>query len=224
MVWALRMPGGFGDYFPEADFVGWEDWTKSFSKTVESGTYAYLLADKFNCEIGAAISPNHPIISPIAEHEWPTWYETRKRYPTLGSLFEMSGRILAVEEALKDVIERIEPGIHLFHPIAMTTRKGDVYPKRYYTMVIGQFLDSFDPAKSTAGSWSKEKGYDSYMAFINAKESIEGLALSRSSFGSAHLWRERRLRSPEFFLSDTLHNEIIKAGLRIPRHYRMKEV
>jgi hypothetical protein len=240
MVWGLKMPSGFGDYFPEpgAGHVGWrESLTKYFNEAMPAeekallldqpgsavGSYVYFVSTKFYGEPGRSWG-GRPPITPVAEHEWPMWYETKKRYSTIGSLWEMSGQIPAVEEALKDVIERLEPGVHHFHPITVTTRKGDIYPKRYYTMVIGQFLDSFEPAKSAEGSWSKEKDYDSYTAYIDDKKCIEGLALSSASFGSAHLWRERRLRSPDIFLSDILKAEIDKAGLRIPRHYRMKEV
>jgi hypothetical protein len=163
-------------------------------------------------------------IGPIAEHEWPDHYELSKRYSALGSLFMMNSGLLAVETALKDVVERLEPGVHQFRPIRVTTRKGAAVAKQYHTMVIGQFLDCFRPESSDEGSWEKAKTVDSYQVYINTKEYIAGLAFSKSAMDNAHLWRERRVTSPEIYFSDALKAEFDKAGLRLPRHFRMKEV
>jgi hypothetical protein len=91
-------------------------------------------------------------------------------------------------------------------------------------MVIGQFLDCFNPAASDEGSWRKEDGYESYRAYMNENRYISGLAFSRGAIGDAHLWRERKVKSPEIYLSDRLKSACTEAGLRLPRSYRMKEV
>jgi len=44
------------------------------------------------------------------------------------------------------------------------------------------------------------------------------------SFGNGHLWREVKLRRPHFFLSDDLHAEIVRQGLRVPKTDQLKEV
>lgn len=234
MVWVLIDPSGFGDFFPEGDYVGWTERLVEHAETTMSpqkkaeyfnfpASYVHEVAEKFVREVGTQAG-DAPIVKPLEPHEQPEWFETVKPYSNLGSLIGLNDRLLAVEEALKDIIERLEPGVHMFWPITITMPKGRVYPKPYYGMVIGRFLDSFVPEMSVEGSYEKSRGYDSYSAFIPTKKYVSGLAFSRVKIGNACLWRERRLYYPDICFSDRLHAEITKAGLRIPKHIRAREI
>jgi hypothetical protein len=234
MVWGLNMPSSFGAYFPDGDYVGYEEKLEKYfdeEMSPEERTnfknraisYQYYVSQKFTRMPGRVLDDGVPI-GPVAEHEWPDHYELTKRYSALGSLFEMNNQLLAVETALRDIVESFEPGIHQFRPIRVTSHKGAAVSKQYHTMVIGQFLDCFDPAASDEGSWEKEDGYESYRAYMNGSRYISGLAFSRTAINNAHLWRERKVKSPEIYFSDALKAEFDKAGLRLPRHFRMKEV
>ncbi|MCV0429715.1 MAG: hypothetical protein K5905_30115 [Roseibium sp.] len=235
MVWGLNMPSGFGNYLPDGDFAGYGDRLKKYfveempeEQKAKFGDgagskYRYHVSQKFTEEPGSVLGDGIPV-GQISEHEWPNKFELHKSYAALGSLFQMPNRLLAVETAFKDVVERVEPGIHQFRPLSVTTRIGKVFPKQYYTLVIGQFLDSFDPIASDEGTWEKAKNSDSYLVYINSKKYIAGLAFSRSAIGGAQLWRERKLYSPEIYFSDTLKAELEKAGLRLPQHFQMKEL
>lgn len=57
----------------------------------------------------------------------------------------------------------------------------------------------------------------------NSKRGITGLALSKSVFDRAQLWRERSMLLQPLFFSDELQAAIVNAGLRISRHYRARE-
>lgn len=52
---------------------------------------------------------------------------------------------------------------------------------------------------------------------------MTGRAFSKAVFGKAHLWRDRRFQMVNCF-SDQLMADISDATLRIPKHYKMKEV
>lgn len=233
MVWGLVEPMGFGDFFPKGSYVGWDEllygyfnnyMLPEFKAQFASGrdaTYANYVGHKYQYELGRIVD-GWPPIQPMLEHEWPTEFKIEKSCNSLGSLMELNDRVPTVDEALKDIIEKLEPGVHSFHPIVISMPKGVVYPKRYYTMVIGRFLHSFDPQKSEPGSWEGDPNH--YRAFDTTKNYLEGLALSKGVFADGHLWRERKLRSPSMFISDALQSEIAKAGLRIFKHYRLKEV
>jgi hypothetical protein len=241
MVWGLSMPSSFGDFFPNGDYVGWdEELTRYFNEEMpaeeqalfgESGTgsivktrsYIHFVAEKFKNEYGSNKLGGLPPITPIEAHETPKRFETVKTYTSLGSLVKLTNRILAVDETLKDIIERLEPGVHHFFPLQITIPKKQAYPKRYYVMAVGQYLDSFSPEKSNEGSW-RDRTIGYYTAFDETKKYLAGLAFSKSVFGKAHLWRERHLISPEIIFSDELQAEIAKAGLRLPKHYQMKAV
>lgn len=236
MVWGLKLPSGFGDYFPDADFVGYTERLKAFFEEemppeeqakygeFRGAGYVAHVVGNFKNEHGTAHGDDNPF-RPVAEHEWPEKYGLYKAYKTLGSLFMMNSQLLAVDRDFKNAVERLEPGVHAFRPLDVLTRKGEPYPGQYYTMLIRRFLDSFDPEKSVEGSWEKpSEKHEQYFVFRNTKESFSGLAFSRSLTDGAHLWRERKLRHPQIFFSDALKVEIDLARLRLPKHFRMRDV
>jgi len=246
MVWGMDIPGSFGDFWPEGQFEGFsegrgvpltEGWDErlyayygaqpaeireKLFKFHGDMTYPHFVSGKFKYEIGSARRGEQPF-TPILPHEPPQSFDTSKTYKSLASLIALNFGLLAVDDALKSIIERLEPGVHQFFPIAINMSKGQVYPIQYYVLVIGRYFDSFVPEKSNP---------DSFRTFpdsnqVTNKESklgVTGLAMRKDVIGGAHLWRERRFMSLLTCFSDTLQDEIVKAGLRMPKHYKMMEV
>jgi hypothetical protein len=170
---------------------------------------------------GSAEHPCSMTYSSIEPQEVPQSFNTEKSYKTLGSLISLNG-FLAVDDALKAIVKRLEPDVHQFFPIKIRMPRGKVYPTQYYIFVIGQYLDSFSPKDSDEGSW-RTNGPNEYF-HEKTKAGISGLAFFKDTFGRAHLWRERRMSLRPVFFSDELHTEIASAELRIPKNYRAKEV
>lgn len=67
----------------------------------------------------------------------------------------LSNRVLAVDAVLKGVIEQLDPGIHGFYPVEIAMPKGRVFPRSYFVLVIGRYLQSFLPEHSKPGSWNE---------------------------------------------------------------------
>ncbi|MDW4548276.1 hypothetical protein R5H32_02805 [Defluviimonas sp. D31] len=234
MVWAMEKPSSFGDYFPDGDYVGWrEGLAEHFNRMPEAERvkydnrppeYIFRISAKFKYEIGVPFGLSAPL-TPIEPHEWPTELRTEKSYKTLGSLIQMTNRFLAVDTPMKELIERFEPGVHLFHPLRITMPRGRDYPAPYHMLVIGRYLDAFVPEKSDEGSWEDASSgpFVFYRRTTNSKKCIEGLAISASATAGAHLWSDRKLRTPEIFLSDELRDAAMEAGLRLPKHYKVKD-
>ncbi|MDW4550294.1 hypothetical protein R5H32_13100 [Defluviimonas sp. D31] len=88
--------------------------------------------------------------------------------------------------------------------------------------MIGRFLDAFVPEKSAEGAWKRLELSGRYSSRLPDKKYIEGLAVSAEATAGAHLWRDRQLIDPEMYLSDDLHNAAKEAGLRLPKHFKMK--
>jgi hypothetical protein len=231
MVWGLLDPSGLGDFFPDGDYLGWEEKLKDYfdnqmpaemkAKLQHPTSYAHYVANKWTLQRGTE-RPGHPPITALEDHEKPAWFETTRRYTSLASLIMFTGALWAVDEPLKNIIERLEPGVHDFWPLTITMgAKGDAYPKRFFGMVIGQFLQSFSPELSKPGSFTERNGR--YRVFSSSRKFVTGLGFSKSVIANKHLWRERQLRSPQVLLSDALRNEIAAASLCVPKHYKMKE-
>lgn len=242
MVLGMALPSGFGEFWPEGEFEGYnakggQDWfgrlniyyfQQSPSKQLKLGAgqimlgdYAYYVCGKFKNEIGVRVS-NDPPFTPIQDNEPPQSFDTEKNYGAIGSLIKLDSMLLAVDESLKTIIERLEPGVHQFFPLEIRMPKGAAYPTIYYTLVVGQYFDAFLPEDSNAASWH-ERAANRY-GYNPSKAAMAGLAFSKAVIGNAHLWRDRRFGPELTCFSDTLVAEIEKAGLRIPKHYPMKEV
>lgn len=248
MVWGMNLPSGFGEFFPMGNFEAhidsdaddWGDRLKAYYKEQMPeerkalfddghgngpGNYSYHVAAKFISERGKASGVDKPPFGPIEAHEPPRSFVTDKGYKSLGSLIMLNDRVLAVDESLKTIIERMEAGIHEFFPIEIVMPRGKIFPKPYYVLFIGQYLDSFSPEKSNKESF-RDYGpeYPNFYNLESSKKGVTGLALTKTAFGSAHLWRERAFREWLVCFSDELQAEIVGAGLRMPKHYSMKEV
>ncbi|QTD56512.1 imm11 family protein [Parasphingorhabdus cellanae] len=248
MVWGMSLPSGFGEFFPMGNFEAhidsdddeWGDRLKAYYKEKMSeeqkalfddgmgngpGAYSYYVAQKFISERGMVSGVGKPPFCPIEAHEPPRSFVTEKGYKSLGSLIMLNGRILAVDEALKTIIERLEPGEHEFSSIEVRMPRNKVYPSSYYTLFIGQYFDSFLPEKSKRESIRNHgPSYPNYYSLEQSKKGVTGLALAKATFGSAHLWRERAFREWLICFSDELQAEIAEGGLRIPKHYQIKQI
>lgn len=222
MVWCLMKPQGFGDYWPDGEFVGWNEALKSYyenemphEKKVAMGMTKRILfsefAEKFSEDLGR-----------LEAVECPKEFQTIKTYSNLADVIATQDRLLAVSEALKGIIEDLEPGVHQFWPLKITSRRGQVYPVNYYGMAVGRFLDSFDYERSSKENWRHSN--DWYVPRSKTKKDFSQMAMSAKVIGGTHLWRERKVYNPPIYFSDELQERIEQAGLRLYRRYKLKEV
>jgi hypothetical protein len=222
MVWGLRFESSFGQFFPEGDYVSWDKSLAEGFKTKlteaeqqaqkASGTsYVYNARQKFIRDLG-----------PVADHEWPAEFRIRRLPKKLGALMHLNDRILVVADALKAIIDRLEPGIHQFRPILFSDAKGNTVSDAYHVMVIRQHLDALDPEASTAGSLRKsEAGH--YRASQPNAAVYAGIALTADRIAGKHLWQDQRLKDPEIFFSDALRAAIQAADLLLPKMHALKD-
>lgn len=239
MVWGMKPPETFGEFWPDGEFKGWsanlmghylkqppevqrELFDGRYEGMEAAANYPYYVSQKFINGVGTEIRPDDAPFTAVQPHEAPRCFVTEKSYSELGALIELNDRILAVDEALKTIVEQLEPGVHQFFPIEIKTSTGEVYPKPFYSLVIGQYLDSFAPNESKEKSWRVD-GPDYYF-YDKSKIGISGLALSKRVFGGAHLWRESRMSSQLNCFSNQLKTEMEQAGLRTPSLYQMIEI
>jgi len=231
MTWGMILPASFGDYWPNGAYVGdvslAEDHyhnvlTDAERKKLDGGVQDLLAnaSRKFRMDIVFAK------LGPLEEFEKPHEFKTVKTYKKLASFIKLNDGLLAVDEALRDIIEELEPGVHTFWPIEITMPRGVAYPTPYFAMVINNHLTAFSREDSEPGSWRESTPGDHYSTATRPyNKSFSGMAISREAVGSAHIWRERWVKTPNILFSDTLIDKIKAAGLRIPpTHYKMLDV
>lgn len=243
MVWGMPLPPGpYGEYEGKVDIYGdgWrhrlqayyhEQLTDKQKAVHEDGQangahwYPGNVLHKFIYELGKNDgSPDSPLVTPIEEHEPPRFFQFESGHKSPASIISLPSRILAVSEPMKSFLEWLEPDVHQFFPIEVRNTRGKVYQLDYYVLVIGQYLDSFLPEKSQKDTFRKNGSSIWYSITTGSKKEVTGLALSKSKFDGAHMWRERAFREWLICFSDELMAEILDAGLKMPRQWRMKEV
>lgn len=202
------------------------------AKYAHFGQYVNRTAMKFYREPGTRYSRSSDPFGPVEDHEWPTVYKTdltNKRFGTLKSLLDMGGggTDLVVDASLRDIIERLDPGIHQFRPVRITTKHDEDFPGRYFFMMIGRFIDSFSPDLSHPehfkGEFDPVDDRHRYSSLFGSTFP-SSFAFSRAAFGTAHLWREKCLWMPNVFVSDELRDAIKAAGLKTLTLYEATEV
>jgi hypothetical protein len=223
MVWGMERIGS-GMFGPHGSFPGEQARLEAIGHQMspeEKAKYGSL---------GYAAYVNESIIKdngPLPDQALPKRFVANQRYNTLGSLLGLPRKVRAVDESLKNIIERLEPGVHQFWPLQIVMPNGDEHPVQYYGMIVLHHLESFLPEESDPDCWRGGEiapGIRSYTVYGSSKEAHAGLAMASKVFGSSHIWRERDLTDPVLLFSDELQTEIKNAGLRIPKHFKLKAV
>lgn len=241
MVWGMPLPPGpYGAYEGLVDAYGdgWRHRLRKYydeqmpaeQKALHEGSYGgashsypFFAMRKFVDEPGTPDGPDRLPLTPIEEHEPPRSFQLQKGHKSPASMISLPSRILAVSEPLKGFIEWLDPGVHQFFPIEIGNTRGPVYEVPYHVFVVGRHLDCFLPEKS-AKVLFRTDGPTPWWSSPSSKNEVMGLALERSKFDGAHVWRERTFRENLICFSDQLMAEISDAGLKMPHRWRMKEV
>lgn len=227
MVWCLDFGSDFGRFFPQGEFVGFDEALDAFfleqlpeaerqsfeNKSIHYRMDAHLgnrvdVHTKFNANTGR-----------VLDHEWPDECHLSRDYKELGTVFMVRNRILLVSAGLKSVIESLEPDLHQFRTIRLLTRQGDIYPGGYHVMSIQQSLDSFDPEASNKDSLKWSKMRNRYRIRNTLPKVIAGVSSSKEVVQGKHIWRETGALSitPGICLSDQLVTQVRASNLLMPK-------
>jgi hypothetical protein len=250
MAWAVEFESKVGRFYPRGNFLELRERLRTYFAQEMSAeekalfghdvNYRGWVFDKFTREIGILRPGDRAMRTLPRDHEWPRIFQADSTIRGLGSAMQTTNSVLFVDEAMKGLIEALEPGIHHFRPITLLQPTSEVFPGTYFTMIIGQFRDSFIPDPETEGTlWNRSSylGSDNVERFSGAytlfpkppqvatyAEAYALVPFSSAIVAGAHLWRERNLIAADFFISDTLHDAIKKAKLKIPPQFKGKEI
>ncbi len=109
-----------------------------------------------------------------------------------------------VPEAFKEVLERLEPGVHDFYPVELFWKDGSSAGKRYWFYPQHR-IDSIDPEKTT---------YRKKTLWIGAGDATGRLVFSRRAIGDRHAWIEKFLAAGGIvWISERLKQELEAAGI-----------
>lgn len=141
-------------------------------------------------------------------------FPTEVRVPRRGLTDVVIFGFFGIPAAVKDVIERFEPGVHQFIPFRLVIGKGDGEEVRdYFTLIIGQFADLANVEKSDVIWRHSSFGPHKYWM----KKPGVPMVFERTELGEFHLWHTSKHQGMTF-MSDELYRSIRKVcpmtGLR----------
>ncbi len=131
-------------------------------------------------------------------------------------------RFLIVSPALREIVERFEPGVHQFEPVQIVNRAEDVLADMFI-MVVCNRLDSVDREHTPMvlwrdTIWSPPRDIADFEPKEDWPEGFDPTAESRLFFssrqiGEKHLWRDKHLGGEPFNLSSALAEAFLAAGM-----------
>lgn len=246
MVWAMRLPGDFGKYWPGGSFAepdepgGYEDWYWRLRSRFQNdltdeekakynlqgekwaeGLYKSSVVDSFTREHGTRMNERAPVLRSIEPDEAPKYFTLRGSARKFGDLIKLNDRIIACSGRLIDLIERLEPKVHQSFPIELRAKDGRLLSADYHTVIIRNYRDSFvsDPER-LAKDFPVFSKPSSTALTMDARQ-YRKFRFEGEKILGAHLWRERFFNEKLTFFSDELHNLILEHGLDLPKLHQM---
>jgi len=136
-----------------------------------------------------------------------------------------------VSQAFVDIVERLEPGVHEFLPIAETVdQTGRAVEKRFFLMNILQQFDAVDVERSSV------KINEHHHSSVTDGKTMEfsyrtmqliaprRLVLKRALVTGHHLWHGTTQDIYHVFFSEALYESLQAAGLSPLRYFHAEEV
>jgi hypothetical protein len=192
LVWGMERIGS-GMYGPHGTFPGEMERLDSLGRTLSDAERAKLTHHDYGFAIYERLLKD---MGPLADHELPRKFVASECPKALGSLIKLAWT-RAVDGSLKDIIERLELGVHQFWPLQIVMPNGDEYPVQYYGMMVLRHLGSFRPDQSDPNCFLGEEvvpGIRSYSSYGVSKKINAGIAMSKAVFNGSHIWREQGAR------------------------------
>ncbi|MCG7495029.1 imm11 family protein [Thalassobius sp. Cn5-15] len=216
MVFAVYEPSNFGIVFPEGDYVGFYETLQAYYDNEMSDADKQMMESPDRFTAYEFVKKFTEDLGPLKDVECPKVFRLKKTPKKIGAMIQIQSGLPLVSEALKNIIETLEPGIHQFWPVSINLPRNKTLPEQYYGLRIATFLDSFRPEQSEEESWRPlGKLFTSYDSRAKAK----GLAFSKDVLAGKHLWREVRLFKPTMCMSDELQQAAAEQELYLPKHY-----
>ncbi|WP_168857372.1 hypothetical protein [Bradyrhizobium brasilense] len=111
MVWGWYERSQFGDFFPNGDYVGWEEGLKQYFDEQMSAELRAALNDWHVAYIGEVARKFREDRGLLEPHERPLEFRMEESRKSLGSLLHLTNGVRAVDATLHAIIEKLEPGV-----------------------------------------------------------------------------------------------------------------
>ncbi|WP_208347473.1 imm11 family protein [Pseudaestuariivita rosea] len=181
------------------DFVGFEDVQPDLSVRANlSKVYRYG---------GRKLEPN----------EVPSVLKLEKNPQNLPASFMTADSLYIVQKPFRDLIEKLDPGLHQFFPIEVRLRNETPHDPSCYAINVTETRDSIlDEQSSVEKFVTNPNNTDKHIIYYKKDVTVDPIKLT-----DIHLWREARYPW-SLLMSDELRDALKETGLRTPRCFKAK--
>lgn len=134
----------------------------------------------------------------------------------LRDAFRSLNGISVVSDAMREVIETLDPGLHQFFPIQVEFPRGKLPEKKYNVIIISTKKKTIIPELSEVDG----PRYGKFYSVVEYRKDVSFAPVCRDG---AHMWREEGFRN-EHFISDELAAAIKAKELKYLKHWPGKIV
>ncbi len=157
----------------------------------------------------------------------------------------------AISSQAREIIESLEPNVHIFKELASFDETGTLFKENYHLFIIQQFIDGLNIEKSNV-KWveSKIEGKESLKRIplfngdgtpmrtkdgvrLNPDGSIKmelrldrgptSLSMKKDIIQNKHVWKLKSYLKTYFFFSDELMQRLLEAGIEGIRSYHAED-
>lgn len=121
-----------------------------------------------------------------------------------------------VSHRFRDIVERLEPGVHGFHPVIVErARDGMRYEGEFFWFQVRQFGDFEDVERSSLVVDPNENYEMGYWVHTHGKNfENRYVAFSRALLQGRRIWQGRLIHFLYILVDPTIHDAFVKAKLR----------
>ena len=217
MTWILERLGSYYHRFsPEPDM---DEWTNGLIRRFE----------RFSAEEKARFGYSHNRYlanvgnnfefarNPVAESDWPDVIRLRRKYRTLPDFFHVWYGILMVSAPMRALLEKFDPGVHVFRDIPFDCETDEDY-FAFHTPSSLQAIDIEASDPEHVEWFESAKKYRSNYDEIGSA----GIAFDAAKTEGRGFWRDSTLHVPCYCISDDFKTALRNRGLSIPKVFKTK--
>jgi hypothetical protein len=129
-----------------------------------------------------------------------------------------------VRQNFKDLVERLEPGLHQFFQVELRYRTGAVEEGALFIFNICRSMDGllFDESDLSWSSTGRPIMYP-FPGMIVRGKPLGLLVHDKAAIAGCHVWRGGRLGSTKVFFSEALYDEFVREKLKKLTAYQTLE-
>ncbi|MEO0860841.1 MAG: hypothetical protein AAFY65_09510, partial [Pseudomonadota bacterium] len=168
-------------------------------------------------------------VNDIELEKLPRTLVLQKSYKQIRDLCWAENAQFIITDPLRQIIEAHDPGQHIIWEQVIRTKRKGPKPGPFFGLIVGPrasaIVEEGDDLQITPEQFNEAIGtMPAYTSPRTARLRTYRAWIDPSNVPEQHLWWDEGLTYPYLLMSDTLHDAIVEAGLKVIPMKRCKEM